>query len=700
MEDVRSHQDYYRAAVKHEDAVSELKILQDQKEKKREKVLKLKAKLDEVALQESTKMRDLYALRQERNELSNLSDGLYSSLSTLNRWLGHDTKAPTAESLQEIVDDLRVSQKRLHHAIQETEEEMLELDQRIPVRELEAHKAAELLNHKFTYKPGGGESLRALTRVKEAYLTLARERNPKVTACAEALGRLLLRTPDFFLRHLKGGLTADAETVSHKFCPDTRSGEDYKKWYEEEEAELFEASKKVEKRFSRDSNDHEKLSLCKQMSEIDKLVLEAQCQKASSIKELLFILAQDNNLDIHCKEHLLRAVADVEHLVRQVDRDRMDTTDSGCALTAWWPPADEGYVPARGEYKPLLVCIEEACESAVARKRDDLKQKREVSMTSAKSMSSRMHSTATSARMSSQAAAMRVTEEIKPEEVYDRVKVDFGHNLSLVELVCRVKIGEANDDFIVTLAKRILEKWFDDALEQDPLMHITPTVLQLMLKSIEETTHKLKGLEMAIFGQGLRSADQEHWFNRCKAVADLGDMARHGSVEACRILGNKVVKLEASQWMVRQLAVAEVCKTLATMKRDDPRLDMMMEALAMIALVTRQEEEERKQGHGCDEATLQGIAYVQEEAVKVVVAEFPTFHPSVREKFRDELQHNADMKPHVRGPVFDRIMQKVSKLLPVKQQANEVSMRRMRRTELERKADYREEYFARNGAYP
>eukprot|EP00971_Amphidinium_carterae_P115128 2280166-Amphidinium_carterae.1 len=124
----------------------------------------------------------------------------------------------------------------------------------------------------------------------------------------------------------------------------------------------------------------------------------------------------------------------------------MDATKAECALTAWWPPADEGYVPARAEYKDLLARIEWACEEAVQLKKSRLREdavKRRDATTSVAVV-----------RGESRAGI----EEISEETALERVKVDFGHNLSLVELVRNVNIRKAADDFIVKLAKAILDK--------------------------------------------------------------------------------------------------------------------------------------------------------------------------------------------------------------------------------------------------
>lgn len=147
-------------------------------------------------------------------------------------------------------------------------------------------------------------------RVKDAICVLAGKANPQGSECAEALGKLRLRTPAFFIAN---GLVGRAIALDDEPLMEERS-------------------------LPEPPADAATMSSWKMFEHIDGLCEQAASQDDAAIEQLLSLLAYDG-LQPHCRHHLLRAVLDRTSGLLQQDLILIDESGLRSAMTANWPRA-------------------------------------------------------------------------------------------------------------------------------------------------------------------------------------------------------------------------------------------------------------------------------------------------------------------------------------------------------------------------
>lgn len=456
------------------------------------------------------------------------------------------------------------------------------------------HKIHNIINKKKKDQ----SDYEAIVRVKKEVMRLASEVNPQGTLCAEKLGQLFIRTPEFIVqvgivddagaaknRSTLGDLTNDGDQVdSLRRLPDEADSQDM---FSGDTWEIFET--------------------------IDNLAQQAEAQSATSIVTLMGMLGAEERFP-QVTQHLIRTVLDKAELVQRKDQMAIRSGES-CAVTVHWPDPGRGSVNASA-YKDLLAWAKKEYDEVV-----------------------RVHT----------------RENSMDERPGKRGSLDDSINSRISQQLPDVQPVISREDCLEQSKQKINRDFFKEMGQEEGLLHCTPLVCEVLLKLAQRGWNVIMMEHTVLYGHirgGVSDkSKEEHWFFRRKAAARICELAMLGSEKAQKMIVEELLKDE--HWMIKALVVSEACQVLGSMDASKDLHDDMAKAVVGFVYSPAPALQSRRPENPVD---AEARTNIQKAAETALVKEMRRYNDTVYKKMYDELLHESESKPEHNKPIFKRVV--------------------------------------------
>lgn len=322
--------------------------------------------------------------------------------------------------------------------------------------------------------------------------------------------------------------------------------------------------------------------------EIDNLIEQAALQDETAVEQLLALLI-DPRLQSQLRQHLVRCVSDKAAYLDGHDKEKSNDTGFRSALCAHWPKAHASS-PNFRVYAPIIACVQ-----------DEAQEYDEEGGDASQGRASQSAAPATRAtRMTTRRTGMG-----------PRQSTAFG--------------AVARDPLERSL--KIVDSTYLEVLQKDRNLHITPQVMEALIKVAAAGLDRYQHEELVLFGcpdMPEVQWEEPHWFLRRKAALQVCEMAAEGNSLACDMICNKLLR-DQEHWLVRSIVVEEVCRMLGQMAPDDALfrdfLDLFTRVLFNIPVVSTTPSRSARMQF----LTAQALGNVQRSAEKAMTKELPQF---------------------------------------------------------------------------
>mmetsp|Transcript_49527 Transcript_49527/g.115871 ORF Transcript_49527/g.115871 Transcript_49527/m.115871 type:complete len:640 (+) Transcript_49527:82-2001(+) len=504
------------------------------------------------------------------------------------------------DDLVEHLELLRKEKAAIDNLLEEERQNMKSLEQR-------RERAQALLRNQH--------HLSSMER-KKAILRMAKESDPNATACAENLGKLLLRAPEHYMQH---------------FCEDLAEPRPA-----HVEAELALGRRQQEVQTITDImrkpgwgsllDDVVKLRFF-----VDEKARLAENQDQKAILELLAMMC-DFRIPLIIREHMetvtKHALVEVETLDKQNVGTMQDSPipyGSLCPVTAYMP--NEGFtrqesdasfanrdVLMAGGYSELTRYINARIDEYVKQQQDpEMRAKR------ARNRSGRKPDEVSIDALITQHAKLGVLVEKNPELFEQRPEEAF------------------------RIAKAVSERTFFKAKKTDPLLHVSAVVEEVLRRHIAQVLQEVKVLWHQVKDK------ESHWYMKRESVRRATELARRGSTKALDLL-LKASK-EETHWVLKQIMATETMWLLKFLPLETAKivLEHVVPYIFLFALESASPEEKKM------------ADMIRQTAKTAFLQQFPDWPDTVKDMARDKCVSYVDRqeKSEARRAELDDIRSKM-----------------------------------------
>lgn len=348
--------------------------------------------------------------------------------------------------------------------------------------------------------------------------------------------------------------------------------------------------------------------------EIDGLVESAAMHDEVAIEQLLALLV-DDKLQHALRHHIIRMVADKAAYVFRQDQDRSSESGFRSAMVANWPKAHTS-APNHKVYSSIVSLVHNQANEYV-------EDEKELAVGTRASMSSGL-SRKGSGRSRVSTGALQ-----KPHPI-DR----------------QLKLVDAN---------------FVDVLGKDSLLHITPQVVEALLKIGEVGFERFHREELVLYGSDIPEIkwQEPHWFLRRKAALRVCELSAEGNVLASELIHQRLLR-DTEHWVIRSLVIEEMCRMLGHMTPEQPIFREFLDELSRVLFTFPVVAKVPTRAFREQELSNQGLSNAQRAAEATLTKELVNYPYEVRSYIMQDLMRRTQSREgDQKRQVVDRILRAI-----------------------------------------
>mmetsp|Transcript_52287 Transcript_52287/g.124727 ORF Transcript_52287/g.124727 Transcript_52287/m.124727 type:complete len:650 (+) Transcript_52287:76-2025(+) len=451
----------------------------------------------------------------------------------------HDKKANRKEltRLQMETDDFIDHLDRLRKERAKLEPAIEEMKTNISLVARERQDAKDMLRNQQAIKN---------SERKKALLRLAKECDPHSTSCAEALGRLMLRTPDYCLDH---------------FCEDLEMPRTSHADLDAEQETRQKEVQELHLTLKRPAWESMLAEVVRLRLYVDDQAQKAQQQHKKAIYELLGMVC-NIQLPVMIREHVETVL---QHTMEETlfrDKTYVGTLQDNpvpyghlTVVTARWPK--ELKRQSADVHPEEVVSIGgmagyEALHSYCAKRISEYNHKYTKDRARGLPLLQRTHSAAVRDREAALEAIVTSTGHTKLYNLVEK-NPDIFDSEGVTE-------GALSEESL-QVCKVLIERRIMKAEKEDPLLHITAPVEICLHKIIAQVIQEVKVAEHHVVDTS------NHWYVRIDAVKRVTELAKRGSQDAQTFM--LTLAKEEPHWVLKKFAATEALTLVSALPLED-----------------------------------------------------------------------------------------------------------------------------------
>lgn len=222
----------------------------------------------------------------------------------------------------------------------------------------------------------------------------------------------------------------------------------------------------------------------------------------------------------------------------------------------------------------------------------------------------------------------------------------------------RFDMSIATDEGKIQAIKRNIFMHYEKYRRADPLLHLTPLVVTVLLKIVWVGLNAVRSIVYDLYTH--ENGEPKHWMTRRQAATEICEMCKAEN----EIARNVLVKylLFDEHWIIRQMSISELAQVIGSLRDGHEQLHSFIHIFVGQCFYRDNPDEKGKERTAAE--SLRERKQVQHAAHMALVKELPYYSDKTRELILATCRQHVAWEPAVNQPFFDNIMSELGYLFP------------------------------------